>query len=796
MLELSLMSIQKRFLFFFIISTMMYVIITEYLTSSYSIEKFKESRHKSGQTYLDTILDLQKQSVEVLAISLSDDEIIKRGYLENDPELIKQHLHSFWQNVKSKELIYEIHFFKPPAISFVNFSDFGSIGRDLSKVRSDIVWVTSSFNSSNHIMMCKTYAGIRATYPIIADDGTILGGVSLGKKVDWIPSVMKRVSGDDSFLLYTVASTSSLAPKYLDNFMKGKKHIGDYILAESTLPISADVIAGLDMDKPMQSMTIDDKQYLLSLYPIYDFSGGLMAYTGVLHSYDAIYERLWDRIKYDLLFIILLMIALFVIVNRYLSKVVSNIRSIYLLTEQYKQRRFDKIELTDRERHSQDEISLLKRNVIAMGEIIHEDYEDLEDEVAEKTHQIQEAYDRLQKTHYRDSLTKLPNRFALTRDLSKAQGFLLIADINSFKVVNDTYGIETGNQLLVQVAHYLQKHCSEQGYQVYRIASDEFAIVTTDPVVEFSAWIVDLFKRLEHELFKFDHDEIEITVEMNGGVGKIGENTLEQADLALQYAKKHHIGYFVYDGTQPMTPHHDHLQMIKKIKQAISDDHIIPYYQAIVDGEGKVLKYEALMRMYDGEKILTPYHFLENAKRSKYYHAMSRIMIEKAFKEFAATDLGVNINLTVSDITNTKTVGLLLTRLHDFPNPTRVTFELVESESIENVSEVLEFVTAVKAYGAKVAIDDFGSGYSNFSYLMKISPDLVKIDGSLIRNIDHDQNSYEVVKGIVEFTYTLKMECVGEFVHSKAVYEKAKAIGIDTFQGYYFHEPEADIFKG
>ncbi len=790
------MTIQKKFLLFFIISTLAYIIVNEYLTSKYSIEKFKESSHRTGLTHLNTILDLQKQSVEVLAIGLSNDNIIKQAYFKDDPELIIDHLQTFWKKVKSKDLVYEIHFFKPPAVSFVNFSNFGSIGHDVARVRDDIVWVTSSFNKSNHIMMCKTYAGIRATYPIFSDEGVILGGLSLGKKVDWLPSMMKRVSGDESLLLYTEASTSSLAPKYLKDFMQDKKHIGEYILAESTMPIPVDLITSLDMTQEMQSVVIDNEKYLLSLYPLFDFSQELMAYTAVLHPYEEIYTRLWDRIKYNIMFLSLIMVLVYLIVNRYLHKMVSNIRSIYDLTEQYKQGRFDKIDLSKEDLGSHDEISRLKENVIAMGEIIQQGYENLQDDVTSKTQQVQEAYEKLQTIHYQDTLTQLPNRYALIRDLPQQEGLLLIADIHDFKVVNDTYGIEIGNQLLIRVAEYIHADCMDSGHRVYRIASDEFAIVTSDSLEQFTTWIEHFFKRLERELFRFDPGEIEIAVEMNGGVGKIGSSTLESADIALQHAKRHRLSYFVYnDDHRSLHQYHDNITMIKKIKLAILNDRIIPYYQAIVDREDKVLKYEALVRMQDGEKVLTPYHFLDIAKRSKHYHAISRIMIHKSLEAFKDSDIGVTINLTVSDITNTKTVRLLLDALHTFSDPTRVTFELVESESIENVSEVLEFVTTIKAYGAKIAIDDFGSGYSNFSYLMQISPDIIKIDGSLLKDIDHDKNTYEVVKSIVEFSHTLQIECVGEFIHSEAVYEKAKELGIDAFQGYYIHEPEVNVLK-
>ena len=294
------MKIQKKFFLFFLVTVIGFFVINEYLTSKYSIEEFREASYKQSKINLKTILDLQMKSAEVIAINISNDEVVKQAYLKNNPDLIIKHLNKFWHNVKSKELIYEIHFFKPPAISFVNFSNFGSIGRDVSEVRKDIVWITTSFKSSKHIMMCKTYAGIRATYPIFSDDGHILGGLSLGKKLDWLPATMKQISGNNAFLLYSKNATKSLAPKYLDNFMIDKQYIGEYILADKTMAIPSEFIASLDVRKKTQSIMIQDNKYLLNLYPIYDFEKNIMAYVGTLHNYQSIYDRIWSRISFNL----------------------------------------------------------------------------------------------------------------------------------------------------------------------------------------------------------------------------------------------------------------------------------------------------------------------------------------------------------------------------------------------------------------------------------------------------------------------------------------------------------------
>jgi len=123
----------------------------------------------------------------------------------------------------------------------------------------------------------------------------------------------------------------------------------------------------------------------------------------------------------------------------------------------------------------------------------------------------------------------------------------------------------------------------------------------------------------------------------------------------------------------------------------------------------------------------------------------------------------------------------------------RVTFELLESEAIQDYKKVDRFIGEVSRYGAKIAIDDFGSGYSNFSYLTKINADYIKIDGTLIENIDVDDASMIVVDTIVQFAKKLGIETIAEYVHSSVVMAKVKELGIDFSQGYYIDEPSVDI---
>ena len=132
-------------------------------------------------------------------------------------------------------------------------------------------------------------------------------------------------------------------------------------------------------------------------------------------------------------------------------------------------------------------------------------------------------------------------------------------------------------------------------------------------------------------------------------------------------------------------------------------------------------------------------------------------------------------------------------QLQNFKDPSRVVFELVESESIHSIRGIKEFISFIKSTGAKIAIDDFGTGYSNFSYLLDLEPDYLKIDGSLIININTDKKAYNIVKTLVNFAHNLNIKVIAEFIHSEEILAICEELNIDEFQGYLFGKPSLKI---
>jgi EAL domain-containing protein (putative c-di-GMP-specific phosphodiesterase class I) len=164
-------------------------------------------------------------------------------------------------------------------------------------------------------------------------------------------------------------------------------------------------------------------------------------------------------------------------------------------------------------------------------------------------------------------------------------------------------------------------------------------------------------------------------------------------------------------------------------------------------------------------------------------------MIEKTFEFMQNKPFDFSINLSESDLMDYSINSLIVEKLKKYGHGNRVVFEIVETERIDDYELVARFVQEIKHYGAKIAIDDFGSGFSNFQHVAKLNVDYIKIDGSLIQNILFDANSLAIVESIHAFASRLGIKTIAEYVETLAIYEKIKAIGIHYTQGYFIAPP-------
>jgi len=408
-------------------------------------------------------------------------------------------------------------------------------------------------------------------------------------------------------------------------------------------------------------------------------------------------------------------------------------------------------------------------------------------------HDITSLYekDQIINNQLRDDLTNLPNRQKLIVD-SKNFIFpkLAIININYFKDINDTYGIEVGDLILKEFAHKLSK-LKKFNVSVYRVTGDIFGILTSGnfSLDSLEELCLEFLKELKTNPVKYDNNSLNLSFTVGISTGR--EWLLVEAEMALMKAKEENKELVVNSEEASKELLKEKVKLTKNIKEALTNNNILIYGQKIINNTTNEVKYEILMRMRTNEgKILSPYYFLEHAKKAKLYHNMTRIIIEKACNYFKDKDNMFSINLTMQDIMNEETIEFLINTILKTKTNHKIILEIVESEQISYFEKVSLFIKKMKKIGVKIAIDDFGTGYSNFEYIIKLNVDILKIDGSLIKNIHKDKNIFITVSTIVNFAKQLGLEVVAEFVDSKEVLETIKLLNIEYSQGFYLHEPE------
>ncbi len=407
--------------------------------------------------------------------------------------------------------------------------------------------------------------------------------------------------------------------------------------------------------------------------------------------------------------------------------------------------------------------------------------------------ELVESQNEFRKMFYTDLLTGLHNRYKLSEDLKSASPHhIALLNVDNFKNINDIYGQDSGDAVLRQLSTLLLDQTYPKGYQVYRNHGDEFALMVPSniPFGTFLEGIEEWVKKIENTRMIANGNEIELGI----SVGAVEEsNDVSKADMALKEAKNAKKTLVIYhENLQTRNQFENNLRWSKKLKEALADDRIDIVLQPIFSNTlNRAVKYEALIRLIDeGGETVSPYAFLEVAKRTRLYPRLTRRVIKKAFQVLSGTSAQISINLTAEDIIDEETNLYLMNMIRSSPHAKRLGIELVESEGIENFSAVKGFIEEIKRYGVLLSIDDFGTGYSNFEYLLKLDADVIKIDGSLIQNIDRDPNSYNVVETIVSFAKNNGMEVVAEFVATESIQEKVVGLGIDYSQGYFIDPPK------
>ena len=415
----------------------------------------------------------------------------------------------------------------------------------------------------------------------------------------------------------------------------------------------------------------------------------------------------------------------------------------------------------------------------------------------DKTNSIEDYRIQLFKRYFTDHLTQLPNLYQLRRDLEQMSNpGLILLKIDNFQKINTFYGFIVGDYVLETVGKHLKEMLSDN--KVYRLSGAEFAVTLEKNLgfYELKGYIEKMYEKISTIEVFYREAKIYIDFTLGSTSIKDNENIFSKVSMALMHARQKGVRFWIYEDRMHFEDEYSrNLSMSHIVREAVAASRVLPYFQAILDNKtGKVVKYECLARLVDAKgKIIAPTVFIPIAKNIKVYNQVTKSIILKSFEFFEEKDFEFSVNLSIDDIMSSEIFHFIINVLKNSKASSRVTFEILESEAIKDFKRVDRFISEVRRYGASIAIDDFGSGYSNFAYLTRIETDFIKIDGSLIKNIDVDESLHIVVETIVNFAKRLHMKTVAEYVHSSVVLDKVKELGIDYSQGFYIDEPSLHV---
>lgn len=343
---------------------------------------------------------------------------------------------------------------------------------------------------------------------------------------------------------------------------------------------------------------------------------------------------------------------------------------------------------------------------------------------------------------------------------------------------------------LTEIYQYMGEKQFNGILSAYSIDSSTFIIVGKPDVEEelFLKIIKKLYKHFHY--MKPHHTNTPILVRFVAVMNQ--PNMLEYALEELRDERNSQRHFILSEPCNNKTLETEQeLNMINIIYWAIENDAVIPYYQGIYDNKKRCMeKYESLMRIKDSDgNIYSPDSFINIAKKYHIYTKLSEMMIRRVILETDDKDMEVSVNISAYDINSSKFKESIYELLAQRKSKKLFVFEILEDELFKDISALKQFVIKVGAYGAKIAIDDFGAGYSNLLEITQISPHYIKIDGGIISALNKSSKSRIVLESIVSLSKNINAQVVAEHVEDSEIQTCIEKFNIHYSQGYYFTKP-------
>lgn len=421
------------------------------------------------------------------------------------------------------------------------------------------------------------------------------------------------------------------------------------------------------------------------------------------------------------------------------------------------------------------------------------------------------------ETH--DNLTGLFNRQYFKQQLDylmasckklNCEHMVLYLDLDQFKVINDTYSSEVGDELLSQIAALIKSKVRKWDI-VARLGDDEFGLILLYCSQHHAVRIAEVLRDAIRE-FEYTNEDIHFTISVSAGLVPVNvksdstEAIMSKADTACQVAKDEGSDrvYLFQEDDERVVSRYGEVASVSKINKALETDGFVLYSQEIRpidEGENYGKHYEILLRLLgDDGKIVPPNLFLPAAERYNLISKVDRWVFRQTCKMLMAEPRyteeleKVSINLSGQSLNDELFSDFIIETLNEYPVPVEtICFEITETGTIANLNHALKFIAKLKAVGISFALDDFGSGLSSFGYLKSLPVDYLKIDGLFIKDISNDEIDLAMVKSINEIGHIMGKKTIAEYVEDKDSLERLKGLGVDFVQGYGIAKPEPFI---
>ncbi len=404
-----------------------------------------------------------------------------------------------------------------------------------------------------------------------------------------------------------------------------------------------------------------------------------------------------------------------------------------------------------------------------------------------------------------DELTNLPNRRAFYEHVEShlarredERGALLLLDLDRFKDINDSLGHHAGDDLLRQVAARLREAVHRERDLLARLGGDEFAIFAVEVDVAGAATLAG---RINAALLApFVVDDVTVRVAASIGVALVPAHghevstLLRRADIAMYAAKGMQDGYRVYSEAYDSLGGHDRLRTIEQLRETIYARQLVLHYQPKVDSKtAAVSGVEALVRWKHPERgLLSPDVFLPLAEDAGLMRELTIAVLEQSLDQVvrwrsAGRRLSVAVNLSASSLVDLELPARVRALLAERALPaSALELEITEDFLMGDRERAREILTHLRELGVRVAVDDYGTGYSSLAYLRELPIDELKLDRSFVQPMAEDPKAAAIVRSTIALAHSLGMRLVAEGVENEITAGHLAASGCDVSQGYYF----------